>query len=315
MAKRRRLNAKQRKTRKRGIAARRIKRRTSARAQSRQILTNRRKLNRLLDRVNNDSAKLSLKYEGHIGATPESTLQFGPNPICLPCCPAVNTSSDTSVNYLYPAWSYWGFDNQNAKEAPSVRFHRIHCVFNFVAADEPNRTTITFFHLRLKEKMAEDFRSVHGEALGMSTGATPMVDGQHYLRGNTNESVADDSVSPSLRAHVVWNPEFFDIKKRWSFQLVGGSTTQGQPPQTLQNTTPFMKSKTIKYSFTHNGVLRNTIGNQVWTTCSADAHYNYDKRDFFVFFTDNLLDKVPGTDNPTAPKMCWQFHTTCTAKV
>lgn len=252
-------------TRQNRVSARKkgIKRKRSAGAQSKQILSNLRSIESLKQANRADAQLTTLQHQVTNNVLTDYKVHcIVPSFLSTPDC---------------PAWSpaFWS-QSVISNSAPQATCGRIYIDMAFTINSERQPLNFTVMHVKLKPDMADYIVKTQGMGLSVLTGT------DYTFRG---VSTSTQGVA-SLYGCATLNPAFFKTVKRWDFSLGSTVNTSALSASTtvLGNT-----QKLIRYSFpTSYRMGTPGIDGQSWTTLAPDEICKNEHLNYIIVFSDNV---------------------------
>ncbi len=189
----------------------------------------------------------------------------------VPAMPALIASTYS------PAWGNWGPDSSVAQSCGRVTVPSVHCGMQFTAYTELDPVHFTVYHVKLVPLSAADLIATQTRAL-----TNVGTDTELQCRGNFQSTGGVASTNGFVRL----NPRYFEVKKKWTFQL-GGELAVSPGQQISTNMHDSIKN--IEYTIPMgNQVLGSPNGE--WTALKADAYKNENLNYILVFTDQSVLD-------------------------
>ena len=237
-----------------------IKRNKSASAQARQLARTNARIDSLQLKIQDTKAVYGL----HLESAPDALAPLT-NYACVPLCPTlVGTGA-------YAVWSNCFSDDTNAYEAQRVRLGRMFLKMGFYAGNEPGPNSFSVFHVKLHEDSADQLIDDAGNDL------SGIISNKHYITGHSTD------ITSGIGSHVMLNPKFFRIIKKWNFTLSNRSAAGGSPYVGETHPSAFMKN--FEYFFPLNYKIGSDQDD--WRTQTALDSTPAHMRNFILIFCDN----------------------------
>ena len=235
-----------------------IKTRKSASAQAKQLARTNARIDSLALKVLDQKSTFGMKLE-------EAPLALAPltNYRAIPLCPTLQGSGSYSV------WGQCFANGEKAYDSERVRLGRCYTKMGFYSNSESGPNNFSVFHVKLQPETMDELITSTGEDLSSLTADV------HYITGHGTD------VDSGVGSHVMLNPRYFKVQKKWNFTLVNKHLPGGAAHNLGTNTI----QKVFEYSFP----LGYKIGSDgsKWRTMSAPDSHELDKRNFILIFCDN----------------------------
>ncbi|AXH74959.1 MAG: putative capsid protein [Circoviridae sp.] len=260
-----------------------IKRKRSAAAQSKQILTNLRSIESLKEKERGERQFTTLQHQ----STNNALTDIQVHPI-VPCL---------TGSAVAPAWdqSFWS-QSTISNTVAQATCGRIYMNFAATAYSEKQPVTFSLLHVKLVPSQADYIMETQG--LGLSGITSP----DFLMRGVSvvNAGIANTYGTINL------NPKYFKTVKRWDFTL---GSVMNDSTATTKTTVLANSHKAFSYSFP-TGYKMGNVGLEDWDQAPPESICKNENLNFFIVASDNLTGLDLGN-----PSYTMQFRTTCTARV
>ena len=235
-----------------------IRRRRGARAQSNQLVKTNKRINRIQSQLRREVNKFGLFHEVYSNSFTLASIMVQP-------AFAVGVNS--------PGWANCFATSAAAINATRARLGRCHIQMAFTCGTEPQPVTFTVLHVKLTPRNAENL--IQDVGTDFSGLAEPL----HYIRGAPGIT----AYAATTNGRVMLNPDYFIVKKKWTFCLTNRQVGLGSS----QTTNGFNTYKNISYTIPLGYTLG--LGTGSWGDANADENTPAAMKNWILVFTDNSL--------------------------
>lgn len=242
---------------------------TSAAAQSKQILATSKRVDRLQAAIHRDSTRYGLYHVSR-----SSSMGAGGNVVYLQ--PALQASPSGAG--FSPAWGNCFESSQSALDCTRAKLGRMYVKMCFTCNTEANPITISVFHVRLNPKNAQYIMETNGTNFGTALGSTGAL--EYAVRSPSTYTVglAENYGTPML------SPAYFIVKRSWTFTL---GVQQNTATGTVENNVLSQSMKLINYSFPLGYTVGSGSGS--WADVDADTDTAPRLKNYLLIFSNNSL--------------------------